>query len=196
MLLRDLEKHGFTEKDFELLDFENAAGIHASLLAGETDACYMSRPFDQVARGVLRVIHDAAQGTETGAEQNPDMGPRAAGVFWVSEEFETRHPVIVQRVVNVIVRTAAWNSDERNRDAIFELREKIGWSREEFERAWAARPLRERYSPHLDEGFFAALRRSVGNAKRFGFMPADAEVSIDDWVEPKYLRRALVEMNL
>ena len=100
----------------------------------------------------------------------------------------------MQRIVTIIVCTAAWNSDEKNRDAVFAAWAKYGLSRDELEKCWVAGPLKERFSPLLVDFFLANLRRSIDEAMRFGLI--DNGIDVDDWVEPKYLQRALEELGL
>ena len=96
--------------------------------------------------------------------------------------------------MNVLVKTAAWCSDDANREAAFALWAKAGKSREEMERNWTAMPLKLRYSPLLDAHYYAELRRYIEDARRFEMI--DADVSVDNWAEPKYLLHALEELEL
>ena len=184
-LCRILERHGFAQADFTIKFYPGAAALSAALQAEEVDGYYMTRPAQLVATGKAKVIHDA-----TGEVPQYDSG----GGFLVSGEFERRHPAVVQRVVTAIVKLAAWHSDERNREEIFAAWSKAGRDREEMERSWAAIPLKERYSPLLDAGYFATMHRNVDDSKRFGLI--SEVVNLDGWAEPKYLERALVELGL
>ncbi|HEX9785505.1 MAG TPA: protein kinase, partial [Opitutaceae bacterium] len=109
-LCRILERHGFAQADFTIKFYPDAAALSAALQAEEVDGYYMTRPAQLVATGKAKVIHDA-----TGEVPRYDSG----GGFLVSGEFERRHPAVVQRVVTVIVKLAAWHSDKRNREEIF-----------------------------------------------------------------------------
>ena len=57
---------------------------------------------------------------------------------------------ITQRVVTALVKTAEWNSDERNRDAVFALWAKPDRSTAALEASWAGQQLKERLSPLMD----------------------------------------------
>ena len=48
----------------------------------------------------------------------------------------------------------------------------------------------------MDDRFMAELRRDCDDAKRFGMIPADADMSFEGWVEPGYLNRALKDLRL
>ena len=39
-------------------------------------------------------------------------------------------------------------------------------------------------------------RRDSDDAKRFGMIPAEADMSFEGWVEPKYLKQALSDLRL
>ena len=92
------------------------------------------------------------------------------------------------------MKTAAWNSDERNRRAVFELWSKSGQSFEAIEKIWAGRLLKDRLSPLMDDYFWTNLRQRAVEAKHFGII--DTELSVEGWAEPKYLQRALRELKL
>ena len=179
-----LERHGFHEHDFEILDLNNAATVKHSLESGEADGYVMSRPIELLAQGKVRVI----------LEDNSAEQPSGFGAFLVSGEFEKKHPAVVQRVVNIVVKTAAWNSDENNRDAIFEVWTKSGLRPEEVEKSWAAMPLKRRYSPLLDEYCFDQLRGAIERARRSNLIQSD--IDLGGWAERKYLNVALKILTL
>jgi sulfonate transport system substrate-binding protein len=182
-----LEKHGFSMKDFEMVLVDSALVLRKALLAGDADSIIMLRPIVELgAPEAVRLI----------LSSGPDAVVISGGALCVRADFEQRHPAAVQRVVTALVKLAAWHSEAKNRDAIFELWARSGLSRAEMEQHWAATPLKERYSPLMDEHYFAIMRREVEDEKRFGFLPADANVNIENLAEPKYLRHALAELNL
>jgi len=183
-LLRFLEKYGISENEVELVDQRSAAGVVSAVVAGECDATLMPQPFDLVAQGKLRVVLDIGN--------DPDLA--GSGMFWVSVEFEKRYPRIVQRLVTALIKTAAWNSDERNRHTVFELWSKPDNTIESVEASWAGLPLKEGLSPLMDDYFMARVRRRANEARRFGLI--STAVRIDDWAEPKYLQEALKELHL
>jgi len=184
MLCRVLDKHGFRETDFEIVNLSGGVAVRAALPAGEIDGYFMPDPFDLEARGEVKIIYRTERDSEA----------HLMTVFWVTEEFERRFPAIVQRVVNVLIRSAAWNCDERNREAVFRL-----WAHSEIERAgfvksWTGTAFAERLSPLIDEHFLACLQGAGEEVKQFG--PVAKEASLAGWVEPKYLQAALAEAHL
>jgi sulfonate transport system substrate-binding protein len=183
-ILRFLQKYGIRENEVELVDRRTDAGVVSSVVAGECDATFMWMPFDLVAQGKLRVLLDTGH----------DADVADTGLFWVSLEFEQRYPGIVQRLMTALVKTAAWNSDERNRRAVFELWSKPDNTIAAVEANWAGLTLKERVSPLMDDFFMATLRRRAAEERQFGFIKS--AVTVDDWVEPKYLQEALKELHL
>ena len=187
-LCRIMEKSGFHESDFDLVPVKGFAAVESTFAGGEADArmIFMGAavPFDQL-RG-SRVI----------AELGDDYNVADVGKLAVSADFERRYPEIVQRVVTTLVKSAAWISDERNRETVLELWANSPQQREALAAAYAGPRLKESVTPLMDERFMAGLRRDCEDAKRFGLIRPDADMSFDGWVEPKYLERALNELNL
>jgi sulfonate transport system substrate-binding protein len=54
--------------------------------------------------------------------------------------------------------------------------------------------LRARINPLLDEYYVASLKSSIEETKKYKLIRKD--VSIDGWIEPKYLEHALKELKL
>ena len=120
----------------------------------------------------------------------------SGGKLAVATDFERQYPVIVQRLVRTLVRVAAWSADERNRPAVL-----ASWAHSPAHQASLASVyddafLRHRTSPLMDDHYIAALRRDGDDARRFGLLPANADLGLDGWIEPKYVRHALKELRL
>jgi sulfonate transport system substrate-binding protein len=183
-LYRLFEQHGFTENDFDIVRLDRGSAVRTAIAAGEIDGTVVTNPFDPDVRDALRVIEKIDAPRDTAK----------VSVLWVTEEFERRYPAIVQRMVTAMVKTTAWICDDRNRAAVFELWAKPDQSTAAVEAKWAGKSLKEQLSPLLDDYFFAALRRSLDEARHSGTLRD--EVSLADWVEPKYLNNALKELKL
>jgi sulfonate transport system substrate-binding protein len=182
-LNRVLKRYGFSEKDFRVISADNDTQ-KASLATRDIDGTIIS-PFDLEARGIARTLiafrQDLSLGTPTS--------------FWVSEAFEQKYPHIVQRVVTALTRGAAWAADEKNREEQFQLWAKAGSTPYvDFKKSWAGQPLKLRLSPLIDEYYVAALQKAVDEAREFKLIRRD--VSLDGWIEPKYQKQALKELNL
>jgi sulfonate transport system substrate-binding protein len=182
-LARVLERNGFTERDFKVVSLDSAT-IKAALATGDIDGA-ITRPYDLVARGVAKVLFNIPR----------DPKLTSISTFWVGEEFEKKYPDIVQRVVTTIVKESKWSSDEQNRAEIMKM-----WSRQatdtysDYVESWKQYKLRERISPLLDEYYVSRLQTSVDETKHFKLIRRD--VSINGWIEPKYLNAALKELKL
>lgn len=179
---RLLRKYGFTEKDFRVIS-QDTYSARTSLSTGDIDGAIVS-PWSLEARGVAkRIIEIRDDKTLT--------GPLS---FWVSSDFEAKYPQITQRVVTALIRQDRWSSDEANRDAQYKLWAQSGTPYLDWKKDWDGYDLKERQSPLLDENYITAMKRSVEQAKEYKLIRRD--VSIDDWVEPKYLSNALKELGL
>jgi sulfonate transport system substrate-binding protein len=187
-LCRLIEQHELREADFKFVAFPGIAAIDTALAAGEVEARMIEAgaSADPVQLRGMRIISNVG-----GDHQLAESGKLA-----VSGEFERKFPAVVQRVVTTLVRTAAWISDERNRKTVLELWANSPEQHATLKSAHAGPRLKERMSPLMDARFLTELRRDAEDAKRFGFIPADADMSFEGWVEPKYVKQALVELHL
>ncbi|AOX99969.1 ABC transporter substrate-binding protein [Jeongeupia sp. USM3] len=181
-LARLFDQKGLTERDFRTINMDTAT-TQAAIATRDIDGgLFGADIFPLVDRGIARVIQKTA----------PEFG--LTSHVSVTDEFEKQHPDIVQRFVNVIVRTQAWVGDEKNRDQVFQQWAKSGTPYSAFKRDYDGASLRERQSPLLDENFYAHYRDSLALAKKFKLVRGD--IDVDQWIEPKYLRQALRDQKL
>lgn len=182
-LARFLERYGFTERDFKVISLDTAT-IKASLATGDIDGALVA-PYDLVSRGVAKVL--------VKIPRDPKL--KSIVTVWVGEEFEKKYSETVQRVVTTLVKQAKWDSDEKNRTELMQL-----WARQatltylDNVEEWKTYKLKERLSPLLDEYYVASLQKSIDETKHFKLIRHD--VSLDGWIEPKYLNTALKELKL
>lgn len=182
-LARVLAREGFSEKDFRVINMDTEA-TRAALATKDIDGAIVT-PFDLQARGVAKVLFEIPR----------DPNVTSVGSFWVSEEFEKKYPHIVQRVVNTLVRTAVWASEEKNRDEQFKLWGQAGTTPyADYVKTWQGYTLKERNSPLLDEYFFVTLGRAIEEARRFKLIRR--ELGTDGWVDPKYVNQAVKDLKL
>jgi sulfonate transport system substrate-binding protein len=102
----------------------------------------------------------------------------------------------VQRVVSTLVKSAAWSSDERNRTMVLESWATSPEQLVTLASANAGSVLKLRMSPLMDEAFTEGLRRDSEDAKRFGLVEANADMSLEGWIESKYVQQALRDLHL
>jgi sulfonate transport system substrate-binding protein len=177
-LNRVFARYGFSEKDFKVINADTDT-TKAGLATGDIDGAIIS-PYDLEARGVARRILEITSDPEISSPSS----------FWVDDAFEKKYPQIVQRVVNAYVRAAAKAVDESNRDRIFHQWAEAGnTSYIDFVKDWQGFKLKERANPLLDDYYYAAIRKSYDESKRFKLLRRD--IDIDEYIEPKYLNAAL-----
>ncbi|WP_148716131.1 ABC transporter substrate-binding protein [Chitinolyticbacter meiyuanensis] len=181
-LNRVFEKYGFTEKDFKVVSM-NTDTTKSALATKDIDGAIVT-PFDLQARGVARVLFEI--------KDDPKLS--APSTFWVSEDFEKKYPQITQRVVTTLLKVARWNADEKNRTEVFKLWAQSGTAYDDYLRSWDGYTLKERTTPLLDDYYVASIQKSIDEAKRYKLIRRD--VSLDGWIEPKYLNQALKELKL
>lgn len=179
---RLVRKYGLTENDFRVIS-QDTFSQRTALATGDIAGAIVS-PWSLESRGVAKRL----------LEIRNDKTLNAPLSFWVGEEFEKKYPNIVQRVVTTLVKQAQWSSEESNRDAQYKLWAQTGIPYLDWKRDWDGYDLKERHSPLLDENYISAIKRSVAEAKQFKLIRRD--VTVDDWIEPKYLNNALAELKL
>lgn len=182
LLSRLLKRHGLAEKDFRVINQDGYAA-RTSLATGDIGGTITS-PWSLEARGVAKRI----------LEVRDDKFLHVPTSFWVGAEFEAKYPHIVQRLVNVFVKEAHWSSLEENREEQLRLWTQSGNQYADYKNDWEGYSLKERHSPLLDEYYVNIIKNSVAECKEFKLIRN--EVTVDDWVEPKYLNVALKELGL
>jgi sulfonate transport system substrate-binding protein len=183
-LYRWLDKFGFSDKDFRVISLDNDS-TKAALATNDIDGANIT-PFDLQARGIAKSI----------LEIKDDPKITRPGTVWVGEEFEAKYPQIVQRIVTRLVKVAYWSTQEANREKEFQAWATSGSQAYiDYKKDWDSVPdLRTRINPLLDEYYVASLKSSIEETKKFKLIRKD--VSIDGWIEPKYLDHALKELKL
>lgn len=181
-----LQSHGYTDADFRTINLDGSTAAVA-IANHEVDAVWGSSLtlFDLERRGIVRII-DGTRGK--------DLRLTLQAHLLVTEAFEAKYPHLVQRVVDVLVKEAAWEADEANRQATFQLWTKAGYPIEIYEREFKDTPLRERVSPLLDEFFYERYRDAVKTSLELKLIRRGFE--IDDWLEPKYVLSAVKRFGL
>ena len=183
--VRALAAHGLKESDLKLINLDLPAS-QAALTTRDLDAVFgYVELFVLRDKGVAKVVWSAAQDSYRFTRQT---------VLLVSDDFATRQPQIVQRVVDTVVRTARAYSDESQRGELFaqwgkaELPEKY-W-REDF----IGQPLRVRLSPLLDP--FLVARYKEASDEAFALKLTRSKPEIDSWFDRRFLDAALKSQHL
>ncbi len=180
-----LAAHHLTEKDIKFVSLTTADSL-AALTSGNVDASFGGEEYlDLQKRGIVKIVY---------ASKNdlPIFGPNAA--VFVTEDFEKAHPDLTGRVVKAFVKAAAWGSDEKNRDQVFEVWAKSGVPAESFRQDFEGRTLASRNTAVIDDYIIARYKDKAAKAKAYGLIKKD--VDIESWIEPKYLEAALKELGL
>jgi len=183
--VRALAAHGLKESDLKLINLDTAAA-QAALTTKDIDAAFgYVELFLLRDKGVAKVVWSAAQDSYRFTRQT---------VLLVDDDFATRQPQIVQRVVDTVVKTARAYSDESQRGELF-----AQWGKAEFpEKIWRedfiGQPLRVRLSPLLDP--FLVARYKDASEESFKLKLTRSKPEIDSWFDRRFLNAALKAQNL
>lgn len=180
-LNRLLDKFGLKESDVRVIDMISDSQ-KAALSTGDVDASLQSGS-DLVVRGLVRRIYKV-----------DDVKLTAPSQIWVAEEFEAKHPEIVQRFVTALLRESVWAVEEKNRNEIFRLWAKTGNPFSDYKDDYEGWALRDRLNPLIDDFYLSSLNKSIAEARQFRF--ARRDVPTEGWVEAKYLKTALRDLKL
>ena len=183
--VRALAAKGIKESDLKLINLDTAAS-QAALTTKDIDAAFgYVELFALRDKGAAKIVWSAAQDSFRYTRQT---------VLLVGDEFATKQPQIVQRVVDTVVKTARLYSDEAQRGELFaqwgktELPEKY-W-REDF----TGQPLRVRLSPLLDPFLVARYKDAAEEAYALKLIRSKPE--IDTWFDRRFLNAALKSQKL
>lgn len=182
---RVLDAEKLTEKDFKLVSLTPSDQV-AALATKNIDGIFGST-------ALLRNIQDGS-GKLIYTTRGQDKPFQRNNSLVVREEFEKAHPEVVQKVVNALVKSARWSSDEANRQALFAAWAKSGTPISVYEADFEGDPLKYRNSPLIDPYIRAHYEVQAKLAKDFGLIRREVDVS--DWFEPKYLANALKAQEL
>ena len=183
--VRALAAHGLKESDLKLINLDTAAA-QAALTTKDIDAAFgYVEQFVLRDKGAAKVVWSAAQDSYRFTRQT---------VLVVADEFASKQPEIVQRVVDTVVKTARAYSDEAQRGDLF-----AQWGKAEFpERFWRedfiGQPLRVRLSPLLDPFLVARYKDATDEAFRLKLIRSKPE--IDTWFDRRFLNAALKAQKL
>lgn len=185
-LYRFLAKYGFNEPDKEFRIISQIQDDRRASLATGDIAGTLDTPFGLEARGVAKRL----------AEVFDDPKISAPGTVWVGEAFDSQYPEIVQRIVNRLVKTAHWSTQEANRETQYQLWTRSGTNTYiDNKQTWGrVKDLRTRINPLLDTYYETAIAKSIAEAKSYRLIRRD--VSLDGWIKRDYLNNALRELKL
>ena len=183
--LRALTAHGLKESDLKLINLDIPAS-QAALTTKDIDAAFgYVNLFALRDKGVAKVVWSAAQDNYKFTRQT---------VLLTSDDFAAKYPALVQRVVDVHVRTARAYSDEAKRAELF-----AEWGKAEYpDKVWRedfiGQPLRVRLSPLLDPFLVNIYKEAADESFKLKLIRSKPE--LDSWFDRRYLNAALKAQKL
>jgi sulfonate transport system substrate-binding protein len=178
---RILEAHGLSEKELRAINM-NTPSTKAALVTRDLEAAFGGSDYLALRdQGVTKVVFTTRGG-------NPNFLRHSSVVG--AQSFIDQYPGITQRIVNTIVNTAKWISDQdANPTAVFHVWTKSGVQFNDYKEDFTGSSLKLRSSPLIDEYIRAQYKRAITDAKRFGLIRK--EFDYDSWVERRFLNEAL-----
>ena len=180
-----LAANGLAERDLKGVNLD-AGSAQAALVSNGVEAAFGGFEWFKVRdKGLAKIVYSTRG-------KDPAF-TRQAGLV-VRTEFEQAHPQEVQRVVDVFVRAAQWASDEKNRSALFDEWAKSGTAVTSWSAEFEGQSLAERNSPLLDDFIVGRYKAVASDALKLKLIRKS--VTVDDWIERKYLNAALKSQKL
>ncbi len=182
---RLLEANGLAEKDLRALNLDTATG-KAALVNKDIDALFGGFDLIQLRmNGTAKIVYSSKGDSPIFTRQ---------GHVLVSEEFAQGQPVLTQRLVKAVVKTARWASDDVNREEVFRLWARTGFPYEAFKEDYEGEPLRIRFNPQFDPFLVARYKDAVEQSVKFKL--TRSKFDVDGWIDQRYLNAALKELKL
>jgi sulfonate transport system substrate-binding protein len=180
-----LAGYGLQEKDLQVINMDTA-GTNAALISHDIDAAFGNFPLASlVDKGLAEIIY-TTKGDSPSYERHSTL--------IAQETFVRAHPDVTQKIVNAIVRAAKWSSEESNRDAFFEISARTGFPVSGYRFDFANQELKYRNSPLIDDSILEHYRFQAKQAKEFGLVRRDVDVS--GWFDRSFLDQALASQGL
>jgi sulfonate transport system substrate-binding protein len=179
-----LDGAGLSERDIKTVNLDQA-GLKAALATGRVEAGFGNYDLLELRdQGLIEVRYSSAG-------QSVEISKQSS--LLVTEEFASRYPEIVDRVVRVVAEAARWASDDANRATLFDLWSKNGVPAKYYAEDYQG-DLRVRLSPRLDDFIVERYRDGAARALRFGLIRTP--VDVDGWFDRGPLDRALLALGL
>ena len=184
-IINVIKKYGLTEKDFRFVNMDGPVG-YAALASCDIDAIWSNQALLPVVdRGIAKIIYTT--------KKEPDVY-KLSGYVLVNSKFEQKYPETVQRVVNVLVKQAAWESDPAHKDALFKTWSKSGLSFSNIAKANAGVDLKRHSAPIFDAYNVTLIKQKLKAGQDLKLIRGN--IDVDRWIEPKYVNNALKSQNL
>lgn len=184
-VIRILAANGLTEKDVHQVSLD-AATASAALGTGDVDATFGGADLLALRdSGLAEIVY-------TTRDDNPNATAQTGLI--VRDEFATQYPETTARIVKVLVRAAAWGSDEANKESVYGP----WWSYRlpaVIKEDTSDRPWSERASPLFDGFLVGQYQDTYRRAKELKLLRGK-DFDLAQWMDRSFLDKALRDLNL
>lgn len=182
---RILEGHGLTERDIRAISMD-ASTAKAAIATKDIDAVFGGTDYLSLRdQGIAKIVYSTKGDSPT--------YPSNSGIV-AREGFINDHPEVVQRIITLAVKSAAWVADEKNRTQVFQLWSKSGTPFANYKESQQGEDMKQNASPLLDEYAVARYKAAVADSKKFGLIRNAYDV--EPWIDRRFLNRALKDLGL
>ena len=182
---RILEGHGLHEQDLKAINMDTNTG-KAAIATKDIDAVFGGTDLLALRdQGIGKIIYTTKGDSPT--------YPSNGGII-ARQEFIDAHPDVVQRIITLLVKTAAWASDEKNRGQLFQLWAKSGTPFSNYKENAQGEDLKGQVSPLLDDYIIARYKAALDDSKRYGLVRSTFDV--DAWTDRRFIDQALRDSKL
>jgi sulfonate transport system substrate-binding protein len=156
-----------------------------ALVARDIDAAVGSEDYLRLRdQGAARIVYTT---------RGQDVALTSNSTFLGSESFLQKYPQIATRVLKVFIKNAKWLA-ETPATQVYQLWTKSGKTFASFREDFTNEDVKYKFSPLLDPYLAARYKFQLEQARRLGLVRNG--FVYEQWLEPKFLDRALKELNL
>jgi sulfonate transport system substrate-binding protein len=186
---RILQQQGLSERDFQVIVLDSASAITA-LTNGDVDAVWGNLVYFELRdRGLVRFVFS----TQDPPPPGTPAWATSQTVLLAADDFVTRYPAIVQRIVTLLVKEAAWAADPAHSEQLYDLWSRSGTSASHFREEYGASTPLRRLSPLLDAEFLGNF--AIGMHQAHDFHLIRAPIDLDAWIDRRFLDQALAALQ-
>jgi sulfonate transport system substrate-binding protein len=182
---RILDSFGLAERDVKTINMDSATA-RAALLTKDIDAVIGGNELFQLRdQGAAKIIYTT--------KDKPQFTCNTT--ILASDEFVSKYPEQVKRIVRQYVQAAKWLADnEQNPADAYRLWTKSGVPFASFKEDNRGQSLRQALSPLVDPYLIDRYKNSISDAKRYGLIRNDFQ--FEPWVDTSFLEAVLKEEGL
>lgn len=182
-----LDSVGLTHNEFRIFNLSPVDGQNA-IATHTVDAQFGGDAFLMEANGTGKIIWST---------RDQDAHWKSSAEIFATEDFASRYPTSLKRVLKAFLRGAAYIADEKHRDEVVRFWSQAQASFEITSREYQGVPLARIFNPLIDDYLVEHYQRSLAYSLKLKVIrnPLSPD-EITTWFDRSFLKAALAEVKL